>query len=160
MDCSRLGGGRNVTLLLKMMDHCPELQLVWAGIPCGTASRAKDIEGKGLPKATRSEEEPWGITTRQLSPIERSKLESANSVYWSVLKVMWYCIKRGIDWIIENPGRSYLWFIKEFCDMLDVQGVGYIELHACMLGSNRQKWSRLRGTVKCLEPFEQQMVHR
>ena len=138
-------------LVIQIIDDSPDLQVVWLGIPCGTASRALEIPGQNKPKPVRTEQEPWGITTRTLTRRERAKLEAANKVYETVLKIVRHCQWRWIAWIIENPGNSLLWYIDEFAALLKMEGVKDLGYHACMVGSRRKKWQRLRGHVGKME---------
>ena len=73
-----------------LLDGSPELQLVWLGVPCGTASRARDIPGPNLPPPLRSAAEPWGIS-EGIGQENRKRVEAANQIYRNALQIIAWC---------------------------------------------------------------------
>jgi len=68
-------------LVQWLIEHSPNLQLVWCGLPCGTCSRAREIPRPGLPLPLRSNAEPRGVTSRTLTQEKQCKFDAANAVY-------------------------------------------------------------------------------
>ena len=82
---------------------------VHAAAPCGTCSRAREINlgGSSQPRPLRSEECPHGLP--DLSTEEQTRVNAANLIYQQLSAFMIMCTKMNIPWAIENPARSYLW---------------------------------------------------
>ena len=60
LDLTTDEGRRDLRALLQSNSA---LRLVWIGLPCGTASRAREIQfQEGLPQPLRTVQEPWGRT--------------------------------------------------------------------------------------------------
>ena len=134
-----------VESIMGILESCQRLQLVWLGLPYGTTSRAREIQWKpGLPQPVRSPEEPWGITTRKLNEYEQISVDASNKVYLAGLAICKWCVDAGVDFVIENPGNSLLWYMPEFASMLDWPMVNDAEYDACELGGERKNAQRLR----------------
>ena len=87
--------------------------LVFAGVPCGTASRAREIPIKGNlkrvlkgkpPQPFRSETFPFGLAS--IVGLDLHKLLTANLVYINVGRIMAKCRELGIFRAVENPKNS------------------------------------------------------
>ena len=125
------------------------VQYVHAGVPCGTASRAREIPIPGnpsAPRALRSESEPWGRTDIVFTDVEKSKLEAANAVYKSVALILKLALQTGAIVSIENPERSYLWNLNIYQDLLELGLVDTL-FDQCAFGGERPKRTRWRGTA-------------
>ena len=136
-----LSTGAGMDELLTLIKEAPDLQFVWLGVPCGSASRARQIPaGDGAPRPLRSEREPWGRTDVSLSSQEQKKLSAANKVYTSCLEVIKCCDARKVGWAVENPGDSLLWYVPEFGQLLSraKQRAEDATFHACEFGGSRK----------------------
>ena len=142
-----IGSEEGAEQLTQLLDQNDALELVWFGLPCGTASRAREIHDRpGLPRPLRTPTEPWGRTDVVLDKQEEMRVKAANAVYRTALRLIERCTARGVRWVIENPFNSLLWYIPEYVKLLSLPGVFDACYHACMVGGNRAKRQRLRGT--------------
>ena len=100
-------------ILWDMLDS-KQLVAVHLGLPCGTASLARErpisrdlqLQGVPNPPPLRSAECPLGLPG--LGEVHQAKVNSANKLYWLAIKIMVFCFERGIVFSIENPERSWL----------------------------------------------------
>ena len=80
--------------------------------PCGTASRARDYpmskEDHGAPPL-RSEQ--WPLRFPWVDGVWAAKVKSANNIYMQVCSSCEFLDTLNITWSIENPERSYLWYV-------------------------------------------------
>ena len=87
----------------------PGVAFIFAGPPCGTASRARGrrvprhLRERGAPdpKTLRSTTHPEGLPT--LSGLDDIKVKKANAIYIFVAEVCAYAAKHDIMFAIENP---------------------------------------------------------
>ena len=87
--------------------------LVWLAPPCGTASRARNIQDKhGRPFATplRSDFFPDGLPDLSEIDLERVLAANAFTVYELCDTVCNLCDSLHIKWILENPFDSFFWY--------------------------------------------------
>ena len=126
-----------VDSLCKLLRHeAPRIALIWAGVPCGTASRAREkplpgLEAKGfrIPKPLRSESHPDGLPG--LTGVDKQKTEMANQVYDAVTVLMSTACELHVPCVIENPFRSHYWGTS-FFKSLQLRFPGqWIDFHAC-----------------------------
>ena len=82
---------------------------VHAAPPCGTCSRAREIQlgGASQPRPLRSTEHPHGLPN--LTSDEQARVNAANAIYEQIAAFLELCTSHNIPWSIENPARSYLW---------------------------------------------------
>ena len=148
--------GQQICLLAIRSGRC---FYIHAGVPCGTASRARNKktpahlrrQGAPEPMPLRSESEPWGLSG--LSGMDARKVQQANDIYSFCL----LCIKesqyRGLYWSVENPRSSFLWNIPGFAELLlqskgpqsgnEWTAVYCVDFQSCNHGGKRDKWTRL-----------------
>ena len=131
LDIAADGG---VDRLLELACQCPDLQLVWLGLACGTACRAGETTSTPGSTPLRTVESPWGRPKEELSYTDQKRLDAANALYRAALKVIQWCNERGIQWVVENPYDSLLWYLPEFVQLLGADGVEDAEFDACMFG--------------------------
>jgi hypothetical protein len=118
------------------------------GLPCGTASRARDrpvaahlvAQGSPNPQKLRSEEHPRGLPTLEGEALRRVSI--ANELYDFGSHVVAVCLHRGIRFSVENPRRSYLWLLCEWQALLARDNTFCVDFQNCMRGGFRDKWSR------------------
>ena len=89
------------------------LAAIHFGLPCGTASKARDrpirqeLQRQGVPSPAplRSPEYPLGIP----GSLNKTKVEKANELYRFTLRILISLEGRQVAISIENPFGSYLW---------------------------------------------------
>ena len=136
------------------VDICIELinmgavQVLLAAVPCGTASRARDIYIAGGPLPLRSDESPYGLQT--LRGTDLLRVETANRIYYNCQRILVAAHYRNVICALENPDRSYVWSLNEIIHLLHI---GFLDIryqhckwtpHKAM----RAKWTRLRANRK------------
>ena len=131
-----------------------EVFAISAGVPCGTASRAREIPipgSNGGPPPLRSKEFPWGRPN--LSAVNQLKVSKANDIYMNVGKIVSLANSKGVLVIIENPKNSYLWDIPIYDELLN-HGFQDVLFQHCKWNPtdtpSRAKWTRLRGNFDSL----------
>ena len=127
---------------------------ILAAVPCGTASRAREIplpDGRPGPRPLRSSEYPLGLP--DLEKDEQARVDKANSIYSNVLKLILHAHSCGVICIIENPRGSYLWDIEGYSQLLQM-GFVDVDFQHCKFSPEcpemRPKWTRLRTNCKAL----------
>ena len=81
------------------------------GVPCGTASRAREIrmaKDRHGPLPMRSDLWPDGLPPWQLSRNAVARLRAANRLYHLTVRVISKLLPHTV-WSVENPSRSHLW---------------------------------------------------
>ena len=131
------------------------VQAIWAGVPCGTASRAREIRLPGKfsgPPPLRSAEFPLGLPG--LRPVDQLKVSKANSIYANVSRILDVAINLNIIVCIENPRNSWLWEIHWCKTLLDRNFCDSVFQH-CKWNTkdtpSRAKWTRIRSNWKPLQ---------
>ena len=101
--------------ILMQILSSKRLVAVHFGLPCGTASKARDrpisqeLQRQGVPSPAplRSAENPLGIPG--ISGLNKLKVEKANELYRFTLEILVSLEGRKVAISIENPFGSYLW---------------------------------------------------
>ena len=115
------------------------------GLPCCTLSMARRGKprqpGKkgGFPVRLRSRESPWGLAN--LLPHDALALSKGNDCIHAFLKLMEAGLAVGIKIWLENPLRSYLWYISELLHFLEKALHAYFS--PCSFGTSWRKDTRL-----------------
>ena len=107
-------------------------------MPCG-----KWIPG---PKPLRTEELPDGV--EHMTPIERTRVESANTLYAFVTKICLMCLSANKVVCVENPRSSLYWRTSFFAPLKGK--LTYTVHQACAYGSDRPKWTLLAHNTETL----------
>ena len=111
----------------------PRLAVLHAAPPCGTSSRARELDNGPLP--LRSDTEPDGISG--LTGVNRERVSSANCLYNFLSDIIEYALSRRVICIIENPRNSRYWctsFFQRIC-----RHFKFVACEACAFGSRRPK---------------------
>ena len=103
------------TAILWDVLQSPSLFGVHLGLPCGTASLArerpvsKELQAQGAPNPPplRSADFPLGVPG--LSEYNQAKVSSANKLYALAIDIILFCYQNGIIISLENPSNSWLW---------------------------------------------------
>ena len=134
------------SLLMELVSN-PNCMYVHFAPPCGTASRARDIQrhGQRMPARARSDEHPDGLP--DLEPSLKARVEAANTLYEATAKAVKACVNAGKLVSVENPGRSYFWQTSKWCEF--AQGLDLEEtfFHHCQFGGDRNKLTRLAHNI-------------
>ena len=152
-------------ILFTILDQ-PRLFAVHMGLPCGTASRARDrpipaklrSQGAPSPKPLRSADHPLGLPN--LTGVNKSKVLSANILYRLALEILLFLAGRDVVISIENPANSYLWpALVALAIQLSLEAarllnqLARVSFHACCHGSTRRKntaWLSSPGVYSAL----------
>ena len=138
--------------------------LVWIHLSpvCGTASRARDIQrGFNDPQPLRNDEHPEGLP--HLSQQDKERVRLANRIFEYSCWIFLLASRRGVLATLENPKNSYFWLTVWFRNVLKEINVYHADFQMCMLGGERDTWTRLVATFKVIEQLnitcDRQHVH-
>ena len=122
------------------------------GIPCGTASRAREIDlndGEYQPQPLRNDAYPEGLPWLTGDDAERVRL--ANKVYEVCCRLILFCHCNNIRWSLEQPERSIFWLTKFWRMVLQHLTPIYVVFSACMYGGSRPKRTAIATDIKELQ---------
>ena len=111
------------------------------GVPCGTASRAREIYIEDGPVPLRSLEEPDGISS--LDGVDLLRVLQANQIYETACMFIILCHFHNKHWSLEQPARSLFWQTSFWKAVLRVLQPIYVTFHNCMWGGQRPKQTTL-----------------
>ena len=142
--------------LLSDMYRQMRPQWTHMGLPCGTASRAREkpvsVWGAPQPRPLRDQNNLLGLDC--LTESERHRVDCANKVYRTAEHVLFQIFLLGLWVSLENPERSWLWAILAML-VKQRNNAEYTEWYfnlvdttfdACQHGSSFAKTTRLKGT--------------
>ena len=99
--------------LLSDMYRQMRPQWTHMGLPCGTASRAREkpvsVRGAPQPRPLRDQNNLLGLDN--LTASEQNRVDGANKVYRTAEHVLFQIFLLGLWVSLENPERSWLWAI-------------------------------------------------
>ena len=136
--------------LVKMISHeSDRIALIWARVPCGTTTRAKERPlpkfsnvGKAPPEPLRSDLHPDGFTN--LVGLSKSKLETANLVFEAICDVLKVASAKGVRCVIENPSSSLFWATSWFRALKALSPHSHwVSFPMCLHGGGRPKHTSL-----------------
>ena len=146
----------------------PDLMGVHFGLPCGTASRARERKipehlrqlGVPEPPPLRSAMQPLGVDG--LSGLNALKLQSANELYRLCARAVVHCIAHNIVVSIENPRNSHVWSALVAIlrtemsndDCILYNQLSMVTFHSCCHGSSRQKLTGWLSTPEVYATLE------
>ena len=139
LDLSTVQGQTAVETLLQ--ENLPNV--VHAGPPCGTASRARERaispallrQGAPYPRPLRSELCPRGLP--HITGIDLAKVIAANAIYDFVLKIFLARHAKGEYFSLENPETSLFWFLIEAILLMGMSNVFDVCFSQCIHGGTR-----------------------
>ena len=111
----------------------PRLAALRAAPPCGTSSRARELEYG--PPPLRSDAEPDGVTG--LCGADLDRILVANCLYSFLSDIINYALSHQVICIIENPRNSLYWSTSFFQRIS--QHFRFVACEACAFGSRRPK---------------------
>lgn len=127
-------------------------QLVWVHLApvCGTASRAREIRKfDNDPKPLRSVLQPEGLDN--LSEADQTRVNIANDLFSFSCKVFALCCEYGVCATMENPRGSLFWMTVWVLRLLCAWQIYCGDFQACMMGSGRNKWTRIVANCEAIE---------
>ena len=118
------------------------VQVVTAAIPCGTASRARELPNG--PPPLRSDEFPYGLPT--LEGVSKLRVEKANRIYANAVRILVFANSFECIAFAENPDRAITWLLNELRYLLDVGFLDVVFQHCkwTVGRAMRPKWTKLR----------------
>ena len=151
--------------ILKEILSSKRLVAVHFGLPCGTASKARDrpisqeLQNRGVPSPAplRSADYPLGIPG--ISGVNKMKVDKANELYRFTLCMLVFLDNR-VAVSIENPFGSYLWaaLVKLTMEhsrkaMTLYNKLEMVRFHSCCHGSRRRKDTGWLSTPDVFKPL-------
>ena len=134
-------------ILFRLLQH-PRLFSVHFGLPCGTASRARErpvseeLGAQGVPSPPQLRSAEYPLVLPGLSTLNQQKVDSANALYALAIEVLVQIIPRNIVVSIENPWNSCMWsaLVALAVEHLDLtcklyNQLQFVQFHACCHGS-------------------------
>ena len=118
----------------------PQCLWVHSGVPCGTASKARQIRMSKRshgPPPLRSIRWPLGLPG--ISGTALAKVRSANILYAFTCQLCIDLDKAGKIWTLENPWSSLLWKTPYWERVEAATNPFMVELDYCMFGGSRKK---------------------
>ena len=111
--------------------------------PCTTFSVARDRT-----EVLRSREHPWGLPPQLLSEADRKKVSDGNACAQATLKIIAWCDRLQLPWIVANPISSKLWQLPEFQRLLHADHTEVAVIDFCAYGRRwRKRTQLLTGNV-------------
>ena len=126
------------------------------GVPCGTASRAREIRLNRLvhgPPPLRDQRFPDGLPPHRLSAKNLLRVRSANRLYSFMMRLILLLDPNKI-WTIENPLRSWLWatsYVKAVKRRIKTY---FGRFDMCMFGGKRFKKTGILSNSKHVMSFQ------
>ena len=123
----------------------PAVRYVHCAPPCGTATRARDIQFPGAPAVLRTEARPQGV--EGLEGLNAVRVAKANALYALVLDICKSCLREHKYFSCEHPSRSYLWLMPDWKEFMCQADVRQTFFHHCEYGGDRRKGTRLLHNI-------------
>eukprot|EP00435_Cladocopium_sp_Y103_P041156 s1982_g11.t1 len=144
--------------LLFQWLHAPMLLWVHLAPVCGTASRAREIRRfEGDPKPLRSNEFPHGLP--DLGEDDQFRIELANSLFEFACECFILAANLGVLATLENPRNSYFWMTCWLLAVMRKIPVYFADFQVCMLGGNRDKWTRIMASFPAIQALNIRCDH-
>ena len=143
-----------------VMQWASDPKCVWLhfGVPCGTASRARERRMSKThfgPRPMRSKHFPDGLPPHLLNQNSRDRLRAANRLYHFMQKLI-LSLPSTTVWTIENPLRSWLWQTSYFQAIKEQIHVFFFQFDMCMFGGRRLKRTGIATNCENVQSFAMQ----
>ena len=126
------------------------------GVPCGTASRAREIRLNRFvhgPPPLRDQRFPDGLPPHRLSAKNLLRVRSANRLY-KFMMVLILMLPSNKVWTIENPLRSWLWATSYVSAIKRRLRTFFGRFDMCMFGGKRFKKTGILTNCKHVISFQ------
>ena len=126
------------------------------GVPCGTASRAREIRLNQFahgPPPLRDKRFPDGLPPNRLSAKNLLRVRSANRLY-KFMMVLILMLPANKVWTIENPLRSWLWATSYIRAIKRRLRTFFGRFDMCMFGGKRFKKTGILTNCKHVMSFQ------
>jgi len=139
-----------------------EFQILIAGPPCGTFSRARHSGPPG-PEPARSRQHIWGLPDLSLS--NRKQIDQANKLVWRTIQLCRLIHDAKGVFILEHPedpGDPFpsIFASPELADLISYTHAISVSCCQCMYGAPSRKAARLVGTAPGLDRLNAMCIHR
>ena len=153
-------------ILIDLLNSRPP-DYIHLGMPCGTASRARDkpvardkvLQGAPQPLPLRSADHPLGLPHINPDSISGVRLSKANQLYRFAIEILLIALRYNSVISLENPHRSWFWaailayvqaqhnpqLVKFWDSLVEVF------FHNCCHGGQRRKGTRWKSTPGVFE---------
>ena len=131
----------------------PRCHMLHCSIPCGTASRAREIRNGG-PPPLRSDAYPEGLPS--FTGLDLHKVTQANAIYQFAYSCILLCHQLGVEWSVEQPRRSLFWSTKHWRSVLAHLVPIYVTFDSCMHGGSRAKSTMIATPIPELMALQKQ----
>ncbi|CAE7578571.1 unnamed protein product [Symbiodinium sp. CCMP2592] len=138
-------------------------EAIHVGVPCGTASRAREkrlpasvvAAGAPEPQPLRDALNPLGLPSLSPGSLDALRVTKANQLYELSLDIALFCASRDIVVSIENPARPWAWaaiveLLRRRANASDCACFNRLQsviFHSCMHGGSRPKQTKLLCTA-------------
>ena len=156
-----LTDARHQEILIDILNHHPP-DYIHLGMPCGTASRAREKPishhhrqmGAPNPPPLRSATHPLGLPHINPATTSGIRLAKANQLYRFVIQLLYLAMRHGSVISLENPHRSWFWaaILAIILEINDPQLTKFwdslhdVFFHNCCHGGQRKKGTRWKST--------------
>ena len=131
-------------------------EIVHAGPPCGTASRARErpikksllARGAPYPRPLRTEAWPRGIPG--LSGVDLAKVSAANAIYDFILDYFLQRYENDELFSLENPETSLFWFLEKAVKLRRLPKILDVCFSQCLHGGLRPVRRRWLTNIRTL----------
>ena len=142
--------------LVDQLEESCAPDIVHAGPPCGTASRAREKrlptavrkQGAPEPRPLRSNAFPLGLSG--LTAVEQKRVDAANEIYRYVLSKFIARHQQRKLFSLENPETSIFWLHPLAILLMSLDGVLVIDFAQCAHGGDRPVRRRWVTNIRTL----------
>ena len=125
--------------LFEFLGH-HDIALVWIGMPCTSWSRARKFDNLGPPPLRDDSQFLWGRPG--LSKRDSQKVQDGNNLLAITRRVIDFCQKHSLRWVLENPFSSRAWLTSTLREMLSVAKLLRVDYY-----QYREPWQKPTGLL-------------
>ena len=140
-----LASDEGLKYILGLLSQPGTVLYVHATPPWGTSCRARDRRVSKWMRANkcpdpplRSESFPHGLPN--LTQLNQKRIDTANSIFANINKIMRKAVGMGCIISILNPRRSYLWLTSWMQQLIAECELFHFSFQQCMYGGARDQW--------------------